>query len=409
MSTNIKYFVSGTACCGKSTIIKQLTTFVPNGEGGGDFEEHSKLWPALRRKKEECTIAGIYSIYLANKAKPGTIQDRHPLDNLLYDRLQQLDLSKFDTDQYEFENYVYGSKPLMKFVNALVSCRSMLKVIMENWRGCVVIYRGNLDVIVERMQKRKNGLDKYHRNYVIAQNIFFTELAIQMKTPIIELWENDFTSLLQNITFQLFMSKTTLSPDNKYFISGVTCCGKTTYIQNKLTLGVPIVLSDFTEHVQQYPVFGEKNTHSSLSVLYSAFLSSVSKMGHLHDRCVFDNFIIEYINRAIKSEEAAVAAEIEEEFRHHLLNSRKVIRDMIAREGWFGCIVLYETDPFDSAILERMAKRNNNINDHLYTEREIVIETKFFSIFADMIGIPKVVLRGDNFDAFYADIDKILF
>ncbi|EZG43005.1 hypothetical protein GNI_197370, partial [Gregarina niphandrodes] len=70
--------IDGTACLGKTSVLKRISLQYPNVVIG-DFAEDVRLYPVFKDKNTDGAIDIAYTIFQLSKLQAGSIHDRGPL------------------------------------------------------------------------------------------------------------------------------------------------------------------------------------------------------------------------------------------------------------------------------------------------------------------------------------------
>lgn len=184
------FFIDGTACLGKTTLLKKLEFAIPVLKG--DYLENCRENPIWLSKSFNPMLSTLYDHFCWSRAKPLCLMDRTPVAAMLYDLIFK------DSFELSFEDWVSETTPM------LVSF-TVLPQIYSNWHGLINIFNGNEDIMVERMKKRNNGIDsdftsfsenptavlEKHRQYVMRQNFLFSKLKELLPNSRLVLCEED--------------------------------------------------------------------------------------------------------------------------------------------------------------------------------------------------------------------------
>ncbi|KAI5707571.1 hypothetical protein M8J76_010185 [Diaphorina citri] len=84
-------------------------------------------------------------------------------------------------------------------------------------------------------------------------------------------------------------------------LTGPACMFKTSLLKNKLKEGVPVVVGDYNDHCDKFPIFKSKyEIRRHVDLEYQLFVLSRMKDNHIHDRWMIDNLLYTQIWDVIK-------------------------------------------------------------------------------------------------------------
>lgn len=161
-------FLDGTACCGKSTILRKL-----HAEGYavviGDYYEHCQENALWRQKTQSRHLDLMYNAYTFTRVRLGAAHDRSPLSNCAYAYIFAL---------------MDGSLTESSFADELIRIPPDFWSFYQDCLYVIVIDR-NEEEVVARMIQRNNGLDVCSKQYVYCQAVVFEHLAMYLPNCVV--------------------------------------------------------------------------------------------------------------------------------------------------------------------------------------------------------------------------------
>lgn len=159
-----KIIIGGTACVGKSRYLSDKGKYFAFPIVHGDYFNHQKEYPMLEGLGDDPIKSILYLNLIMNKQKAGHIHDRGIIDIIVYQLIWNIRHEK------------YG------LLEAERRLRSILKMLtFDDVVYIIIIWGGRLDRLMERMQKRNNGIDWMDCNYINYQDRLFSVVAQECK------------------------------------------------------------------------------------------------------------------------------------------------------------------------------------------------------------------------------------
>lgn len=197
-------FLEGTACTGKTSLLEKLQNVSSTLHGlkikcvFNDYKEMVDIFPLYRLKRNHGWIDALYNIHqymllfqtMQDDDDPDVIIfDRSPLASLAYNIILKR-TPKVKEVKSELSYLKYKPKNVLSFTKEqqleleynlefhTTNIKKILPKLFETNNWFMYMFKEtDLDVNVERMRRRNNGLDIISNDYVYLQNHVFEGLA----------------------------------------------------------------------------------------------------------------------------------------------------------------------------------------------------------------------------------------
>lgn len=211
----MNYFIEGTACCGKTSILNEINTLLLNDNDLKskisvnyiDFKEITDIYPFFKFKEFNTKLIALYDLYINAKIHAGSshamnVFDRSLLSSYVYPLVMDV-MEKYGRRIETGVKYLKLNETWDFFINKE---KKVFKEMFKNSesRRTAIIIDSDIDTNVCRMWERNNGLDSRIDCYVYYQNYIFGQIAFNFDLPIYDISKTSLSAVRQEIIQDIF-------------------------------------------------------------------------------------------------------------------------------------------------------------------------------------------------------------